>query len=140
MKYLVLLLAGFTNMSVVRNDTKEGVSFYPSFTINTAGKSGRVYYLAVFTDENGNMFETASNEYKVFGVSGTSKTTVLNAGQHIEVNKGGKKDMELFIPYAEIPEKIRNKNIRASFYVFLYDNDEMKLLYASKSVPCNMAR
>ncbi len=133
-------ISNFSKMDIERNDSKEGVSFYPTFTINTAGKSGRVYYLAVFTDENGNMFETASNDYKVFGVSGTSKTTVLNAGQKIEVNKSGKKDMELFIPYSEIPEKIRNKNIRASFYVFLEDNGEMKLLYASKSVPCNMAK
>ena len=132
-------VSGFTKMEVEKNDNKEGVSFYPSFTINTAGKSGRVYYLAVFTDDAGNMFETTSNEYKVFGVSGTSRTTVLNPGQKIEVNKN-KKDFELFIPYSEIPEKIRNKNIRASFYVFLFDKDEMKLLYASKSVPCNMAR
>jgi serralysin len=132
-------VSGFSSMAIEKNDNKAGVSFYPSFTINTAGKSGRVYYLAVFTDEQGNMFETSSNEYKVFGVSGTSKTTVLNPGQKIEVNRG-KKDFELFIPYSEIPEKIRNKNIRASFYVFLYDNDEMKLLYASKSVPCNMAK
>ncbi|MBX7264240.1 MAG: hypothetical protein K1X46_09360 [Chitinophagaceae bacterium] len=132
-------VSDFTQMQVERSDSKEGVSFFPSFTINTAGKSGRVYYLAVFTDDQGNMFETSSNEYKVFGVSGTSKTSVLSPGQKIVVNKG-KKDLELFIPYSEIPEKIRNKNIRASFYVFLYDNDEMKLLYASKSVPCNMAR
>jgi serralysin len=130
---------GFSSMTVERNDTKQGVSFYPSFNITTAGKAGRVYYLAVFTDENGNNFETTSSEYKVFGVSGTSKSAVLNPGLNMNINKG-KKDLELFIPYSEIPESIRNKNIRASFYVFLFDNDEMKLLYASKSVPCNMAR
>jgi hypothetical protein len=130
---------GFSNMSVERNDAKQGVCFYPSFNITTAGKAGRVYYLAVFTDDKGNMFETTSSEYKVFGVSGTSKSAVLNPGQNISINRG-KKDLELFIPYSEIPESIRNKNVRASFYVFLYDNDEMKLLYSSKSVPCNMAR
>jgi hypothetical protein len=132
-------VSGFTSMAVEKSEAKQGVSFFPQFTINTAGKSGRVYYLAVFTDEKGNMFETTSAEYKVFGVSGTAKTSVLAPGQSITVNKG-KKDLELFIPYTEIPERIRNQNIRATFYVFLYDNDEMKLLYASKSVPCNMAR
>ncbi len=129
---------GFTSMAVERSEAKQGVSFYPSFNITTAGKAGRVYYLAVFTDENGNTFQTTSSDYKVFGVSGTSKTSVLNPGLNLFINKG-KRDMELFIPYAEIPASIRNKNVRASFYVFLYDNDEMKLLYASKSVPCNMA-
>jgi serralysin len=133
-------ISGFSNMTVERNDNKQGISFYPSFNITTAGKTGRVYYLAVFTDDKGNMFETTSSEYKVFGVSGTSKSAVLNPGlNNLPINKG-KKDLELFIPYSEIPATIRNKNVRASFYVFLYDNDEMKLLYASKSVPCNMAR
>ena len=132
-------LSGFNSMSVERNDTKGGISFYPSFTMTTAGKAGRVYYLAVFTDDKGNMFETTSTEYKVFGVSGTSKSAVLNPGLNINVNKD-KKDLELFIPYNEIPESIRNKNIRATFYVFLYDNEEMKLIYSSKSVPCNMSK
>ena len=88
-------LSGFSSMSVERNDTKGGISFYPSFTMTTAGKAGRVYYLAVFTDDKGNMFETTSTEYKVFGVSGTSKSAVLNPGLNINVNKD-KKDLELF--------------------------------------------
>ncbi len=132
-------VSDFSKMDVENSVVKKGVSFYPSFTINTAGKEGRVYYLAIFTDENGNMFETKSENYKVFGAAGTSKTTVLAPGQKIEFNKG-KHDMELFIPTSDIPENIRNKNVKAIFYVFLYDNDELKIVYSSTAVNCNMAR
>lgn len=129
----------FAKMDVENSTAKQGVSFYPSFTINTAGKEGRVYYLAIFTDDKGNMFETKSENYKVFGAAGTSKTTVLAPGQKLAFNQG-KHDMELFIPTSEIPENIRNKNVKAMFYVFLYDNDELKIVYSSSAVNCNMAR
>lgn len=130
---------GFSKMDVEKSDTKQGVSFFPSFTIKTAGKQGRVYYLAVFRDADGNMIPAANEDYKIWGGSGTLKSTVLMPSQQLNINKGTR-DLELFIPYSAIPDNIKNKNIKVTFHVFLFDNDEFKLLYTSKPLPCNMAR
>lgn len=132
-------ISNFSKMEVEKSDVKQGISFYPSFNLKTAGKQGRVYYLAVFRDGDGNIIPTANEEYKIWGGSGTLKSIVLAPGQEITINKG-KRDLELFIPYTAIPESIKGKNVYVTFHAFLFDNDEFKPIYTSKVLPCNMAR
>jgi len=132
-------VSNFSRMDVEKSETKQGISFYPAFTISTAGKEGRVIYLTVFYDEEGNPVATNSKDFNYSGLAATNKSTVLSPGKKIEVNKN-KHDLELFIPYTEIPEAIRNKKVTTRFFVFLLDKDEFKKLYVSDAVPCNMVK
>jgi hypothetical protein len=132
-------VTNFAKMDVEKSDKKQGISFFPSFTITTAGKEGRVAYLTVFFDENGNPVATNSKTFSFEGFAATNKSTVLLPGKKIEVNKS-KHDMELFIPYAEIPETIRGKKVTARFFIFLLDNNETKRLYSSESIQCDLRR
>ncbi len=132
-------VTNFSKMDIEKSNVKNGVSFYPSFTISTAGKEGRVIYLTVFYDEEGNPVSTTSKDFNFSGLAATNKSTVLLPGQKIEVNKG-KHDLELFIPYSEIPQSISNKKVSARFFVFLTDKEEFKKLYVSDAVACNMVK
>ena len=122
----------FTTMNVVKNETKQGLSIYPSFKINTAGRKATVYFIAFFYDADGNPIKKETEKYNVSNTTATFKTSVLDAGKMISANKLKPTDFELFIPYSEIPGASGNNNVQVEFRVYLMDDKELKILYQSK--------
>lgn len=122
----------FTNIVVSKNDTKQGICLYPSFKINTAGKSARVYFIAFFYDEDGNPIKKETESYNINNVAATFKSSVLGVGKSIAANKIKANDFELFIPYKELPVNAGKNNFQVEFRVYLQDDKEMKILYQSK--------
>lgn len=125
-------VSDFTNITVSKNDTKQGICLYPSFKINTAGKSARVYFIAFFYDEDGNPIRKETETYNINNVAATFKSSVLGAGKSIAANKIKANDFELFIPYKELPVNTGKNNFQVEFRVYLQDDKEMKILYQSK--------
>lgn len=127
-------VSDYTNMSIVKNATKQGLSLYPSFSINTAGKQGTVYFIAFFYDEYGNPIKKETQQYNVSNTTATFKAFTLQPGKKLSANKLSPQDFELFIPYAEIPVAQGNQKVQVVFKVFLMDDKELKMLYSSKPV------
>lgn len=125
-------ISNFTNINVIKNDTKQGISIYPSFKLNTAGKSARVYFIAFFYDADGNPITKETERYNINNVAATFKSSVIGAGKSIAANKLKNNDFELFIPYDELPTNTGKNNFQVEFRVYLQDDKEMKILYQSK--------
>lgn len=125
-------VSNFTNINVVKNDNKQGISIYPSFKLNTAGKSARVYFIAFFYDADGNPITKETERYNINNVAATFKSSVIGAGKSIAANKLKNNDFELFIPYEELPTNAGKNNFQVEFRVYLQDDKEMKILYQSK--------
>lgn len=125
------VVSDFTNISIKKNEVKQGLSLYPSFKINTAGKAATVYFIAFFYDEEGNPIRKETEKYNINNVAATFKTSKLNAGKTIDANKKGN-DFELFIPYNELSGSTGKNNIQVEFRIYLQDDKEMKILYQSK--------
>ncbi|MCU0322167.1 MAG: M12 family metallopeptidase [Chitinophagaceae bacterium] len=125
-------VSNFTNIQVVKNDTKQGISIYPSFKLTTAGKSARVYFIAFFYDEEGNPITKETQSYNINNVAATFKSSVLGVGKAMTANKLKSNDFELFIPYNELPTNAGKNNFQVEFRVYLQDDKEMKILYQSK--------
>ncbi len=125
-------VSDFTNITVSKNDTKQGICLYPSFKINTAGKSARVYFIAFFYDEDGNPIRKETETYNINNVAATFKSSILGVGKSIAANKIKANDFELFIPYKELPVNTGKNNFQVEFRVYLQDDKEMKILYQSK--------
>lgn len=122
----------FTSIKVQNNNEKQGISIYPSFTINTAGKSARVYYIAFFYDEDGNIIKKTTKSYNVSGAAATYKSLILDANKTIKPNHSKNNQLELFMPYSELPVVEGKNNIQVEFRVYLLDGGELKNLYQSK--------
>jgi hypothetical protein len=125
-------VSNFTNINVVKNDTKQGISIYPSFKLTTEGKSARVYFIAFFYDEEGNPITKEKETYNINNVAATFKSSVIGSGKSIAANKLKSNDFELFIPYNELPTNAGKNNFQVEFRVYLQDDKEMKILYQSK--------
>jgi len=127
-------ITDFTKMDVMKNSAKQGLSLYPSFNINTAGKEGKVYFIAFFYDKDGNAIQDNNDTYNINNSVATFKTFTIGVGKKLSANKLAPQDFELFIPYSEIPVPSGANNIQAVFRAYLMDGSELKLLYSSKPV------
>jgi len=125
-------VSDFAGITVNNNANKQGISIFPSFNINTSGRPARVYFIASFYDEDGNPIRKETQSYNVAGVASTYVTYVLEVDKKIPVNKVQKNDVELFIPYSELPVIKGKNNFQVLFSVFLLDDKELKPLYQSK--------
>jgi hypothetical protein len=129
-------ITNFTTMDVMKNTSKQGLSMFPSFTINTAGRPGRAFFVVLFYDQNDNAIKATDENYSVFGYAGAYKTFVLEAGQKLSANKLSAQDFELFMPYDKLPVPTGVANVKARFMVFLYTDDkEFKQIYSASLVP-----
>lgn len=125
-------IANFTNINVVKNDAKQGISIYPSFNLVTAGKSARVYFVAFFFDADGYPIKKETESYSINNTAATFKSAMLTAGKTIAANKSKTSEFELFIPYTELPVVAGKNNFQVEFRVYLQDDKEFKILYQSK--------
>lgn len=123
-------------MEVVPNTVKQGVQFYPSFIIKTAGKAAQVYFMVLFYDKDGNAIKDNDDKYNIGGTVATYRGLNLAPGKRVGANKLAPTDFELFIPYSEIPVPAGANVASARFRAMLFDEkeNEWKLLYSSKPV------
>ncbi len=126
------IVSDFTQIIISKNDTKNGISLFPSFKLTTAGKPARVYFIAFFYDEDGNPIKKETNTYTINNIAATFKSSVLGIGKSVVANKNKPNDFELFIPYTELPISVGKNNFQVEFRVYLQDDKEMKILYQSK--------
>lgn len=130
------IVSDYTSMNVVPNSSLQGLQFYPSFIIKTAGKAAQVYFIVFFYDKDGNPIQDTDDKYNVGGSVATYKGLNMAPGQRVGANKLAPTDFELFIPYSEIPVPAGNNVAQAKFQAMLYDEaaSEWKLLYSSKPI------
>ena len=113
--------------TIESNSAKNGLSIYPSFSINCAGKEAELYYVTFLLDEEDKFISTTSKNYNINNKAGHVKVIKLPAGQTANINKN-KKDFEIFIPTIEVPPSIVGKKVKAWFRIFLVTAEETKLL------------
>ena len=124
----------YTSMTIVPNTAKQGVSMFPSFSINTAGSAGNVFFIAIFYDKDGNPIKASSDQtYNVFGYAGCYRSLTLAADKKLSANKISAQDFELFIPYSALPVA-GSTEVQAKFLALLKDGDEWKNLYSAEPV------
>ncbi len=130
-------VSDYTKMEIVNGADK--LSMYPSFVLNTAGKSGTVYFIVFLYDENGNPIIDNDDKYNINGVVGTYDGGLFQPGKRLGANKNGK-DFELSIPHNQIPLPNGSK-VQAVFRTYLFnDLEELKLLYSSSPVTFNLKK
>ena len=120
-------ITNLTSINVINNTIKKGLSIYPSFDLQSNSKIGQVFLVARLTDELGNYILDNNTRYNWGGyVAAYVKINVLPASK-VSYNKG-KRNMELFIPYTEIPLRNGTK-VKVEFSVFLDDTKNFALCY-----------
>ena len=112
-----------TNMSkleVFSNDTRKGLVIYPKFNLSTNAKLGQVYFLARLVDENGYYFRDTDTLYNWGGTVGTYVKAILLPNTKISYNATSTRNLELFLPYSQIPP-LNGKKVYIEFSVMLDD-------------------
>jgi hypothetical protein len=74
-------------MEVVHSAAKQGLLLYPSFTMKTAGKEGKVYFFVMFFDANGNPIKDNDDKYNINGVVGTYRSFTVLPEKRLGANK-----------------------------------------------------
>jgi hypothetical protein len=126
-----MIVSDFSSMNAVKDNARGGLSLYPSFYISTAGVAGKVYLATFFYDQDGNALKDDDDQYNISNVVATFRALTVNPNMKLSANKLDPKDFELFIPYSQIPVA-SGTNVQVVFRPFIYFNNEVKWLYASK--------
>jgi len=134
-----MIVSDFTSMNAVKNSEKGGLSLYPSFYITSAGIAGKVYLAAFFYDQDGNALKDSDDQYNISNVVATFRGLTINPNMKLSANKLDPKDFELFIPFSQIPVA-SGTNVQVVFRPFIYHNNEVKWLYASKPMTLSVIK
>jgi hypothetical protein len=135
-------ITNFTKLSVVSNAIRGGLVIQPSFDLKTNSKLGEVYFVARLADEDGYYVRTSSLFYNWGGTVATYLKMNLLPNSKVSYNKTAKKNLELFLPFDQIPE-MNGKKVVIEFAVYLDDvkNNQMdKLMYFSTTNPLSITR
>jgi len=109
------------DVTVKEDRTRKGIAIYPSFTLRSNSKLGTVYFIAKLVDERGRYIPAKSKKYSVDGNVGTYTLVTILPNSNIYYNKEGTKpNMELFIPYEDIPLP-NNAAVKVEFFMELVD-------------------
>ena len=124
-------VTNFTKLDVVVKN-KKGLAVIPSFDLKTNPMLGEVYFLARLVDENG--FYIRSKNPLFYNWGGTIATYLkINLLPNSKVSYNKKvKNLELYLPYTEIPDELVGKKVYVEFSVVLDDikNKQLdKLMY-----------
>lgn len=99
-----------TNLTtkVVNSSQRGGLIIYPSFKLTTAGRVGKFIMTAylIGPDNHGVISKTNRGNYV-----GDAKGGNLPPGTQLDINKGERKDVELFIPYSQFDNSMKNYKI-----------------------------
>ncbi len=135
-------VTNFGKLSVVNNTAKNGLSIYPVFDLKTNSKLGQVYIVARLADEDGYYIKTDNQYYNWGGTAATYLKMNLLPNSKVSYNKAVKKNLELFFPFAQMPE-LNGKKVMIVFAVYLDDvqNGQMdKLMYFSTTNPLSITQ
>jgi hypothetical protein len=113
-------VTNLTNVEVINNPTKNGLSIYPSFVINSNSKVCPVYFVARLYDEDGKYLPDNNDKYNYGGYVATYVKGTMTPNSKASFNKGGAKNLELFLPYDEIPG-LNGRRVNVEFTVILDD-------------------
>ncbi len=128
------------NLKVVNDLVRKGIVITPSFDVKTNSKMGEVYFVARLADQDGYYLKADGDYYNWGGTLATYRKAILMPNKKISYNKAGQKNLELFIPFDQLPAMGGSKIIVA-FAVYLDDvkNKQMnKLMYFSTTTPLSV--
>jgi hypothetical protein len=135
-------VSNMTRLEVVNSKERNGLVIYPSVDIETNDKLGQVFLVARPYDENGQYLPDTNQEYNWGGYVATYVKAILLPNSKVSYNKSTVRNLELFLPYAEMPV-LNGKKIRVEFSVVLddYQNGQFdKLMFFSSSQPVTVTR
>lgn len=130
------MVSDYTKMEVVNGTEK--ISMYPSFILNTAGQKGTAYFMVFLYDEEGYPLMDHDDKYNINGIVGTYDYGIFEPGKRLSANKGAR-DFELSIPKSQIPIATGSK-VMAVFKLYLWNDEEFKILYSSNPVIFNLKK
>ena len=128
------------SLKVVNDMVRKGIVITPSFDVKTKCKIGEAYFVARLADEDGYYLKADGDYYNWGGTLATYRKAILMANKKISYNKAGQKNLELFIPFDQLP-KMGNSKIIVAFAVYMDDvkNKQMnKLMYFSTTTPLSV--
>ncbi|HEY6505299.1 MAG TPA: M12 family metallopeptidase [Chitinophagaceae bacterium] len=135
-------ITNLTRIDVVNGTVKKGLSIYPVFDLKTNSKLGQVYFVARLVDENGYYIRDNNDKFNWGGTVATYTKATLLPNTKKSYNKTKTKNLELFLPYAEIPA-MNGKRVTIEFTVVLDDiaNGQFnKLMYYSYTSPLSLPK
>jgi len=131
----------FSKLEVKANATKAGLSIFPSFDLKTNSILGEVYLVAKLATEDGYYVKTTGKLNNWHGTVASYSLMRLLPDSKVSYNKN-EKNLELFIPYAQIPE-LNGKRVIVEFAVYLDDvkNKQWdRLMYNTLTTPLSIPR
>ena len=135
-------ITNFTKLNVVISTVRNGLVITPSFDLKTNAKLGEVYFVARLADEDGFYIKTTNPYYNWGGTAAVYLKMNLLPNSKVNYNKGTKKNLELFIPFDQIPD-LNGRKVMIAFAVYLDDvsNKQMdKLMYFSTTNPLSITQ
>ncbi|MCB0715903.1 MAG: matrixin family metalloprotease [Chitinophagaceae bacterium] len=127
-------------LEVINDDVRKGLVIRPSFILKTNSKLGEVYFVARMADELGMYYKTDAKYYNWGGAVAAYRKAILFPNAKFSYNKGILKNLELFIPFDQLPS-LEGKKVIVAFAVYLDDvnNNQMnKLMYFSTTTPLSI--
>ncbi|MBS1754951.1 MAG: hypothetical protein KF741_02885 [Ferruginibacter sp.] len=120
------------------DNVKKGLLIYPSFDIQTSALLGTVYFVARLTTEDGMYYIPTTNEnYSWNKMAATYVKMRLMPSTNTSFNKNGKKNLELFFPFKDMPD-LKGQKVKIEFSVYQDDvvnNRYQKLTFNFLSSP-----
>lgn len=135
-------VTNMTKLEVLNSKDRKGLLIYPSFDIETNDKLGQVFLVARLYDENFKYLPDDNKEYNWGGYVATYVKALLVPNSKVSYNKSTVRNLELFLPFSEIPE-LNGKKVGVEFTVVLDDvlNGQYdKLMFYSSSQPLAITR
>ena len=128
---------------VKTDNVKKGLLIYPTFDIKTSALLGTVYFVARLTTEDGLYYIPTTNQnYSWNKMAATYVKMKLLPSTVTGFNKNGKKDLELFFPYKEMPD-LAGKKVKIEFSVYqddIVNNRYQKLTFNFLSSPVTVPK
>ncbi len=136
-------ISNFTNLEVKVDNVRKGFVIYPSFDLKTSPVLGRVHLVARLTTEDGRFYMPTTNTKFSWNKMAAiyTKLTLLPSSK-VSYNKVGKKNLELFFPFKEMPD-LKGQKVKVEFTIYLDDvvNNKMNRLIAySLSAPLSTSK
>ncbi len=135
-------ITNFTSLDVKTDKVRKGLVISPSFDLKTSPLLGRVHFVARLTTLDGlSYIFTTNTKYSWNKMAATYLQMNLLPSSKVSYNKGGKKNLELFFPFKEMPA-LNGEKVKVEFTVYLDDvaNNKMNRLAAySLSAPLTLS-
>ena len=132
-------VSNMTAIDVYANTVRGGISIFPSFEVKSNSKVCNVYYVARLFDDSGQYLQDNNDTYNWGGYVATYVKANILPNSKASYNKGTK-NLELFLPYSEIPP-LNGKKVSIEFTVVLDDiaNGQLnKVMYFVSTTPLSL--